>query len=319
MTTHKYDFNPLHILPELSRQALLACGAALMFLLCVPPQAHATIATLDDSGLGNYALVASPYNGNMNINQTTIKGTTGFFGFSTLNNANNDKFNGDVTYTSSSFTINGPNTTVTGSKYQDTTINGVVANAKNFSLAMDALTATQTFSQRLSSGQLVSTGSVNVIDLLDGASNTITLKGSAKDIFYINVSNAFDITGIKLDGVKSENIYWNIVNAQNVNMSGDLAGTFLSLNGASMNINNAKISGAVYTNALNNMNQVTITGFPADGGGATTMVPEASTYVAMAAFALLVFGSTMRGWLARHAGALLRIRALRRMLRPVSA
>ncbi|MEI8234078.1 MAG: hypothetical protein WCH57_05270 [Verrucomicrobiota bacterium] len=289
------------------RKEFLLLGAVLALFLCSRSEGWATVApyAVNDSGFSEFALVADLSNGgNFNLNQSTINGNTGVIGASSVNAANNDTLNGSLSYTTSSFDLKNT-VTVTGKTFQDATLSSAFLSAENFSQTIYKFTPTQIITGDFKDGTLVGNGGVNVIDFNgNNAKGTITLSGGSKDIFYLNVSSNLNLQGVVLNGVKAENVYWNIINSQGSNLSGSLSGTFFAFSSSgqatSLNINHADISGAVFGGSLN-MNNVTIGSIPIEGP--SVLVPEASSYAALGAFSAFLAGSSLlRRWRSRQRG-----------------
>ena len=300
MDTHNYDIPLLsspsaRTVPGVCRKGSLLFGAVLMLFLGSLSEGRATVvaAVVDDSGFDDYALLAKA--GNLNINNLTVKGDSGFVGVSSLQGFNNDVFKGDVSYTTSSFGLN--NNHVTGSTEKDTSIATAFSAAQTFSSTLNTFKSTQSAIGNFTNGVTIAgDGGLNVVSLNGAnAQGVITLTGGANDIFYINVSsNNLNLTGVVLNGVKAENVYWNIVNGSTSNLSGDLSGTFLAYNNSTLSISNSTLSGAVFGSSLN-INNVTITALPVDMT-TTALVPEASSYAALGVFAAFLAGSSVLRW-----------------------
>ncbi|MDD5350389.1 MAG: hypothetical protein PHQ12_09285 [Chthoniobacteraceae bacterium] len=302
MDTHKYDSISLRTMLGTSLKGALLLGAAAALFLCAPSQARAVTAPLDDSGFNGYALIFS--GGNFNISQTTVTGNSGFVNVSSIGGSNHDTFDGNLSYTKSNFSL-GDNTkiTVTGNTSLDTStaagsLSSALQSAQAFSANMLQLASTQTLSN-FTNGTLVSNASgINVINLTGAnAGGSITLSGGADDVFYINVSAMnLNLNKVQLAGdVKAENVYWNIVNGGNSNLSGDLIGTFFGFSNSTLSFSHTTLDGAVFGGSLSNMDHVNITGLAGDDGTAA-LVPETSSYAALGVFAALLLGSSLRRW-----------------------
>lgn len=300
MNTHNYDTTLLSSLSARTvsgvfRQGSFLVGAVLMLFLGSLSQGWATVSptVVSDSGFDSFALMSN--GGNLNLNGLTVNGNTGILGVSSLQGSNNDAFKGDLSYTTSSFGLN--NNTVTGKTAQDTSISTAFSSAQTFSSTLDNFKATQSTVGDFTNGvTLAGNGGLNVINFHGAnAGGVVTLTGGANDIFYINVSsNNLNLSGVVLNGVKADNVYWNIVNGSTSNLTGNLSGTFLAFNNSSLNITNSTLSGAVFGGSLN-INNVTITALPVDMT-TTTLVPEASSYAALGVFAALIAGSSVLRW-----------------------
>jgi len=291
-----------------SQRVLLGMVLASFFGGLSEAGATVTPYSVDPSGIQQYALVEDlTHGGNFNVNNSQVNGNTAVLGASGASGANNDLFNGNFSYTGSTFNLYNT-VTVNGTESQAFTLASTVQKAANFSKTIAGFTATVAFDQNgntvLGNGtanNLIGNGGINVVDYNSGNINgTVTLNGGANDIFYINVGANMALSGVTLaGGVTANHVFWNIINGQNANLSGTLNGTFLAFNSNSqataINISNATVNGDIYSGGLDASN-VTVNGLvPLSGGGATTAVaPEASSVAAMAVFACFLVGSWFR-------------------------
>jgi len=283
----------------------------LAFFVGALSQARATVSPyyVDPSGFQQYALVTDlTHGGNFNVNSTHVNGNTAVLGASGASGANNDVFNGNFNYTGSSFDLYS-SVSVTGKKSQDFTLASTVQKAANFSKTIAGFTPTQIFGQNDNVQSLTGNGGINVIDITGGNVNgTVTLNGGANDIFYINVQANMGMSGVNLSGgVTADHVFWNIINGQNANLSGNLNGSFLAFNSNGqatlINVNQATVNGSIYSGGLdaNNINVNAIVATPA---APLAMAPEPSSIFAMAAFACLLLGSSSMKFLKRSRAAL---------------
>ena len=286
-------------------------GMLCAFLFAGLLEARATVSpyVVDASGIQKYALVEDlRQGGNFNVNNTRVDGNTAVLGSYGAYGANNDTFNGNFSYTGSSFELYNT-VSVTGAKSQDFTLASTVQKAADFSKTIAGFSPAITFDQngnafdqngRAANGigstnNLIGNGGVNVIKYDGGNINgTVTLHGGANDIFYINVGANMAMTGVVLSGgVTANHVFWNIINGQNANLSGSLYGTFLAFNANSqatlINVNNATVDGSIYSGGLD-ANYVNFNALPV----APAMAPEASSVAAMAAFTFFLLGSSFK-------------------------
>jgi hypothetical protein len=280
-------------------KAPVLMGIAFALFFGAISESRATITPLDASDILKYALVTDlSHGGNFNVNNTQVNGNTAVLGASGASGANNDLFNGNFSYTGSSFSLYNT-VTVNGTKSQDFTLAGTVQKAADFSRTMAGFAATQTFGQIDNVQTLTGNGGVNVVDITAGNVNgTVTLKGGANDLFYINVGANMAMSGVVLSGgVTANHVFWNIINGQNANLSGTLNGTFLAFNSNSqatlINVNQATVNGSIYSGGLD-ANELHINGL-AVGNPGLAMAPEASSMAGMALFACFLLGSSLKG------------------------
>jgi len=277
---------------------LLCCkrvisAAAFLCLVLGGFSATQAVVTPFPSSLGQYAVLS---NGSFGANG--IKVYDGNVGVQSLSGANGGVINGNVDYTSyvhSSVKIN-------GTESQSFTLGTTMSDAINFSTSLRTTAYTQLITNsNLPIPTIVGNGSENIINIkADVHSQKITLSGGANDIFYINVFNTLDLTGVILNGVAEDHVLWNIMGG-NANLSGNLTGTFLavsngqaaqlSVTGGSTTVKGALIGGSM------NLSSTTINGVSFSAAAATTMAPEASSMAAMGAFGCFLLLSSSKKFL----------------------
>lgn len=274
--------------------------AVVIFCLASLSQAQATVTPylVTPTGFSSYTILSDLSNGgNFNLNQSIVDGNLGVIN-SSLNNSNNDTINGNLSYTQSQFSKNST-VAVTGKSSLDVTLATASTQAALFSKTIANFTVASNHvingDNAGSSISLAAYAAVNVFQLTNNINGTITLTGNSSEVFYINVTGAFNISGVVLNGVDAKNVYWNIISGSNVNLSGSLSGTFLAYNSntsqaTSLNINNATIEGNIYGGSMNISNS-TINGVSL---GEALEAPEANSVFALSIFAALLFGSSLK-------------------------
>jgi hypothetical protein len=92
-----------------------------------------------------------------------------------------------------------------------------VQDAKDASLAFENLTATQTFTNIISSRTITGNGCINVVDVTNqidmGGNEILTFKGGFDDYFIVNVGQGIDFGGtarIVLDGIQPSHLIFNL-------------------------------------------------------------------------------------------------------------
>jgi hypothetical protein len=297
MDTHLYDHPALY--RAFSKRALIL-GLALAMLLLGRSEGQATLAV--PTALSQYALLS---NGSFSANNSTIEGNA-WLKSGSLTSSNHNTFDKNFSYQSDSLNLNNGSNTVLGTTAKDTGLQTTINTVAQFSQNMANLTATLIENGNYSGNTtLLGNGGTNVIDFTGSSYNlngTITLSGGANDVFYINVFSNMSLTGLLLTGgVTASNVFLNIVNGQNAQVSGTINGTVLAFNSQNQQatavaITNATIYGDVVAGDLNNMGNSTIVGIAA-AQSSVAMAPEASSMAAMSLFGIgLLASSAARLW-----------------------
>jgi hypothetical protein len=160
----------------------------------------------------------------------------------------------------------------------------------------------------LQNGVISGTGSLVVYDL-STITQSLTLQGTANQVFVINVSGNITLNGsssITLNGVNANNVLFNVGGSITTNGSNNLYGTYLALSSsitlnASTTVHGSLIGGSGITNYGSTAIYAQI--FNADPVVTTT--PELPT-IAMAGTAFLVLiGKAGFGWMKRRRRAMI--------------
>lgn len=258
-----------------SRLATIFIGS-LAFFLNLSAQSQATVASwMDPSGFNSFAVLTN----NLLADQSTINGNTGYGGNSY--NLNDSTFNGNFSYTGSNPLKNSPHDSVSGSLLSNSNLSGNYSNASTFSSTIASFTPNITFNdQNQTISSITGVSQLNVVEIDAGNFNTgtITITGSANEIFYINVKeNNFTAKNIVLSGgVTASNIYWNFLGSSEIGLgSGTFNGNILDFN-SQVQLTNMTVNGGIY--GYDPQIQETTVNDPA-----CVAVPEPSTWVGLGA------------------------------------
>lgn len=300
MDTHLYDyptpyFENLRALGRVVSQRALVLGLALALLLCGRSEGQATLTV--PTVLSQYALIS---NGSFSANNSTVEGNA-WLKSGQLTSSNNNVFQKNFSYQDSSLNLNNNSNKVLGTAAKVSGLETTMNSVAQFSKSISTLEATKNFNSNISGNTVLNgNGGVNVIDFNGSSYNfngSLTLNGSASDIFYINVFTNMDLTGLLLNGgVTANNVFLNILSGQNAKIRNTIDATVLAFNpqnqhATSLEITNATIYGAVVAGDLNNMGGSTIKGI-AVTQIPVAMAPEASSVAAMSLFAIFVLASS---------------------------
>lgn len=207
--------------------------------------------------LPNFAVVSVGPNASLMVNSGPITGTVLIGNGSKATSAGGG--NGAVT---GGVDVSG---TVTGDNLQSLNTKPVVrivpasvgqqafADAATLSSTAAGLAATQTFGAISGTQTITGNGGLNVINVASLSNPTLTISGTAKDIFVFNVAGQFSTNRtITLQGVTASQILWNFTGTGTVfSTSGGnlLFGTFLATNGGSFQFSSLNLTGALINTA----------------------------------------------------------------------
>lgn len=207
---------------------------------------------------GGYAVYASK-----NLDVTVSSGNTDVFGDVAVGPDASLTFSGGGILHADLHHDPGTSLTISGGSLVLGTIDGNVDtqaiddDAHQARDAIEALLATQSVLSLGNGDSLTGSGGVNVIDVSGDLSlsggGTVTLNGSASDLFYIRVSGAITLTGgseIVLNGIDASQVLWDLIGTgEKVEFNGDSAarGTFLAID-RDIVVSGGTVEGALISN-----------------------------------------------------------------------
>lgn len=228
-------------------------GVAVLVAICFA-SSFAVAGTLPTSTvLPNYAIVSVGSSASLKVNSGPINGRVliGDGSNATSSGGNNGSVTGGVDV---SPPVTGDNLThiqtpPVVSMVPSTIGMQAFSDAATLSATAAGLTATQTFGAINGTQVITGNGALNVIDIASLQNPTLTISGSASDIFVINVAGLFQTNhAITLSGVTASQILWNFTGTGTVlQTSGgnQLFGTFLATNGGSFTADAIHLTGAL--------------------------------------------------------------------------
>ena len=127
----------------------------------------------------------------------TVNGNVGVAGASSLTISTSSQVNGNVLVNSGASFHDGksPSQNISGSVLTGQNLSAAVTDAENAFATYTALAPTQSLSGVSSPTIITGNGGTNVIDVNGNITNSITFKGSASDLFVLNVNGNINLTG----------------------------------------------------------------------------------------------------------------------------
>lgn len=231
----------------------LFCCLILLALSTIVFAAPAAADGLNLGTAGNYALVDLGNGTTLGLNSGPINGSVllGNGVNAAFSGGNNGQITGTLFYDS---TVTGTNTfsqlqiAPTTMLVSTSVTSAALTSANNVAAFAASLVPTQTLGTINSATTFTGNGGLNVIDVTSIQNAPLTFKGTASDIFVINVSGTFQTNQtMTLNGVLPSQILFNFTGTLgNVfqTSGGDvLFGTFLAADGGSFNFSNLSLTG----------------------------------------------------------------------------
>ena len=269
-------------------------------LRCWPAPAHAAVISLGSAT--EFSLLTVPGNTTINFSLGTVNGDVGIGALGRYGNAQPTTTNGTAYVATSSSQVAAPGRVIGGIVVDPAKVNQAIADATAGNLAAAAEPPTQPAFGNITGPTTITgagPGSQNVININGnvslGGSDSITLNGTADEVFILNIFGDFDLTGsggIKVNApVIPEHVLINFVGTNpssiSANINNVIQGTILAPQRV---INFHSVSGAIYGGNAGNPGITLSSGATLDFAGFVP-IPEPGT----AALALLgVFGLTAR-------------------------
>jgi len=176
-----------------------------------------------------------------------------------------------------------------------TDLTQAIADAKAAAVTANGLAGTQFFSTLGNNSTLTGTGGVNVIDVgsISLSNGSLTLNGTANDVFIINDAGKFDFSNsgmVLTGGVTASDILFNV--GGNVALTGggnlNFFGTILAPN-SDVQVHDKVLSGDLIGNTIEDTSGFTV-------NGAVVAVPlPAAAWNGMATLGLLGIGAKLWG------------------------
>lgn len=227
-----------------------------LILLALSTVVFAAPAAADGLNLGtagNYAIVDLGKGTTLGLNTGPINGSVllGNGVNAAFAGGNNGQITGTLFYDS---TVTGTNTfsqlqTPPTTMLVSTSVtNAALTSANNVAAFAASLAPTHTFGTISSATTFTGNGGLNVIDVTNIQNAPLTFKGTASDIFVVNVSGTFQTNQtMTLNGVLPSQILFNFTGTSgNVfqTSGGDvLFGTYLAADGGGFNFSNLNLTG----------------------------------------------------------------------------